>query len=321
MRRHIVFSIINYRTADLTVNCIDSVLQEVSGTDGQIVVVDNASGDGSDDVIAEWIADRGVQSVVDLVRSPTNTGFSGGHNLGMAAHDADLYVILNSDAVLRPGFVRHFLDVFAAHPDAGFLVPRLEGQDGTKQTNCFRFPGPFSEFIRGASSGPVTRLLKRYEVSLGPEPDPAAIEWASFACIGLNGRMVRDLGPMDEGYFLYFEDAEYCLRARREGRWPLLRVPEAVAVHFRGGSSPVKSLAQAYKRLPAYYYSSRTRFIYQAHGASGLWMANAMWHMGRSLAQLRRLVGKPVYPRAEGEIWDIWTNIRQPLGPRRAPGE
>lgn len=320
MTFRIVFSIINYRTAQLTIDCVASVLPEIADVDGRIVVVDNASGDGSDEAIANWIEREGLETV-ELVRSPVNTGFSGGHNLGMGTRDADLYVILNSDAVLRPGFVRHLLETFVARPDAGFLVPCLEAEDGTVQVNCFRFPSPASEFIRGACSGPITRLLKHYEIPLGANPAPDRIEWASFACIGLNARMVREIGPMDEGYFLYFEDAEYCLRARRAGDWPILRVPKAVAVHFRGGSGPVKSLARAHKRLPSYYYSSRARFLYQAYGATGLWAANLMWNLGRGVAQFRRLAGKPVHPRAEGEMRDIWTNIRQPLGPRHAPGE
>ena len=320
MPHRIAFSIINYRTGDLTIGCIASALKALGEIDGRIVVVDNASGDGSDDAIAEWIAAQPTQVPVDLVRSPRNTGFSGGHNLGMAAAEADLYVLLNSDAVVREDFVQRMLEAFEAQPDTGIVVPRLEGEDGVAQTNCFRFPGPVSEFIRGINSGPVTRLLKRYEVSLGPDPDPGAIDWASFACIGLNGRMVRALGPMDEGYFLYFEDAAYCLQARRAG-WRILRAPDAVAVHFRGGSGPVKSLARARKRLPPYYYSSRTRFLYQAHGRVGLWAANLLWNLGRGLTQLRRLGGKSIYPMAEGELRDIWTNINRPLGPRHAPGE
>jgi hypothetical protein len=157
-------------------------------------------------------------------------------------------------------------------------------------------------------------------VPLGPDPDPEEIDWASFACILLNGAMVREIGPMDEGYFLYFEDAEYCLRARRAG-WRVLRCPEAVAVHFRGGSGPVKSLAARKKRLPAYYYSSRTRFLYQAHGRAGLWAANILWVLGRGIAEMRRIIGRKEINFCEAEARDIWTNVRTPLGPRHAPGE
>jgi GT2 family glycosyltransferase len=122
---------------------------------------------------------------------------------------------------------------------------------------------------------------------------------------------------MDDGYFLYFEDTEYCLRAARAG-WSVAYVPQARAVHFRGGSGPVKAMAAAKKRLPAYFYASRSRFLYQAHGTAGLWLANLAWLSGRGLAQLRRLAGKPVPPSNAAEARDIWINSLSPLGDRRA---
>ena len=186
------------------------------------------------------------------------------------------------------------------------------------QVSQFRFHSPWSELIRGAETGPVTKLLRRHVVALDPPVDPGDVEWASFACILLRGDMIRALGPMDEGYFLYFEDAEYCLRAHRAG-WQIALAPDAVAVHFRGGSGPVKAKARARKRLPAYYYSSRTRFLTQAHGRAGLLAANLCWHLGRGIATARRLAGKAVPAAIEGEAGDIWINFGHPLGPRRAP--
>jgi N-acetylglucosaminyl-diphospho-decaprenol L-rhamnosyltransferase len=315
----IAVSIINFRTADLTINCVKSVLDAFEGVNGEIIVVDNFSSDGSAETIARWIDEQPAGTPVRLVLSPANSGFSGGHNQGIAAAQAKTYLVLNSDAVVQPDFFTEILAVAHANPKAGFIVPRLQGEDDV-QVNCFRFPGPASEFMRGANSGPVTRLLKSREVALPADPDPTQIEWASFACILLNGDMVRALKPMDEGYFLYFEDAEYCLRARRAG-WGIIRAPKAVAVHFRGGSGPVKTLAKQRKRLPAYYYSSRTRFLYQAHGRLGLFMSNIAWTLGRSIAALRRLGGRPSDNLREGEGRDIWINVLRPLGPRRAQGE
>ena len=319
MSHRIAVSIINYRTAELTLQCVRSVLGDMDGIDGRVVVVDNLSGDGSAEAIEAWIAETGDPRVT-LVRSETNSGFSGGHNQGIAAAEADHYLVLNSDALLRPGFLGSILAAADAHPEAGFIAPRLAWEDGAPQVSCFRFPGPASELIRGANTAQVTRALKRREVALGTDPDPAEIEWASFACILLRAEMVREIGPMDEGYFLYFEDAEYCLRGRRAG-WGIVHAPRAVAVHFRGGSGPVKALAKAKKRMPAYYYASRTRFLYQAHGRAGLLAANAAWLLGRAIAQVRRLFGKPVYAMAETEMRDIWINATTPLGPRRAPWE
>ena len=213
----LAISIINFRTGALTLQCVRSVLDDIGGIDARIIVVDNCSNDGSAEDIEAWIAAQPEGTPVELVRSPTNSGFSGGHNQGIAACEAEFYLVLNSDALLRPGFCQAILDAADAQPAAGIFAPRIEGEDGVAQASCFRFPGPLSELIRGANSGPVTRMFKRHEVSLGPEPDPALIEWASFACILLRAEMVRQIGPMDEGYFLYFEDAEYCLRAHRAG--------------------------------------------------------------------------------------------------------
>jgi GT2 family glycosyltransferase len=318
MPHDIVVSIINFRTADLTLTCIRSVLEDVGDLDVQVIVVDNASGDGSDGIIADWIAAQPAGTPVDLVRSERNSGFSGGHNQGMAAAEADHYLILNSDAVLRPGFLASVLAAAHAAPRAGLIAPRLEYEDGTPQVSTFRFHRPQSEFVRGAATGPISRLFSRYAVALDPDPEPDQIEWASFACILLRGDMVRSIGPMDDGYFLYFEDAEYCLRARRAG-WGIVHAPAAVAVHYRGGSGPVKQLQGARKRLPLYYYSSRTRFLYQAHGRVGLYAANIAWHLGRGIAAVRGLIGKPVPPANEGEARDIWTNAGDPLGPSHAP--
>lgn len=308
-------SIINYRTAGLTLQCIASVLADFGDTDGHICVVDNNSGDGSAEVIANWIAAQEPAVPVTLLQSPTNTGFSGGHNQGIAAHQADYYLVLNSDAILRPGFCRAILAAADSAPRIGLFAPRLEYDDGQQQINCFRLPSPASELIRGAATGPITRMLHAYDTSLTMPPAPGNIGWASFACILLRHEMLTGVGPMDEGYFLYFEDTEYCLRAARAG-WGIAYVPDACAVHFRGGSGPVKNLASERKRLPAYFYASRARLFYQAYGRGGLLAANMLWMLGRVIANLRRLVGRPVPQANQAELRDIWINALTPLGKR-----
>lgn len=310
----LAISIINYRTGEMTIAAVASVLDALGDRPARVVVVDNASGDGSADEIAAWIEATG-DGRVELVRSETNSGFSGGHNQGMAAAPgADFYLILNSDALLRPGFFDAIEAAAAAHPRAGLIAARLEYEDGTPQQSCFRFASAASELMRGARTGPVTALLKRHVVALDLPPNPAEIEWASFACILLRGEMVRAIGPMDEGYFLYFEDAEYALRARRAG-WGVIYEPKARAVHFRGGSGPVKKMQAAKKRMPAYYWRSRTRFLRQAHGPLGPLLGNLAWILGRAIAQTRRLLGKPVPGAHEHEACDIWTGFAAPLKP------
>jgi GT2 family glycosyltransferase len=296
---------------------VKSVLEDFvasSLTNAHVVIVDNASGDGSLEAIAEWLAVR-PDAPVTLVHSPTNSGFSGGHNQGIAARSAQFYLVINSDVVLRPGFCRAVLKAAAGRPEAGLFAPRLEWEDGTVQTSCFRFHSPASEVIRGAGTGPVTKLLARWNVPLELPPEASQIEWASFACILLREAMVAEVGSMDEGYFLYFEDTEYCLRAHRAG-WGLVHVPEARAVHFRGGSGPVKALVQARRRLPRYFYESRARFFRQAYGRAGPVLANLGWHLGRAVAAFRWIAGKEPVSAIEHEATDIWIDAFSPLRSR-----
>lgn len=318
----LVVSIINYRTGALTIACVQSVLDDLRGAPdirAHIVVVDNASGDGSDARIQNWIEAQGPDTPVTLIRSPLNSGFSGGHNQGMRFKRADFYLILNSDAVLRPGCCSALLKAARMTPDAGLFTPRIEEEDGSQQSSCFRMHSPISELIRGAATGPVTRLFQRHVVApLDMPPDPDQVAWASFAGILLRGEMIEEVGPMDEGYFLYFEDTEYCLRAKRAG-WQICYVSQACLVHFVGGSTAVGAMTKARKRLPKYYYASRTRLFYQAYGYPGLLAANLLWLLGRGVAQLRRFAGKPV-PAAMSQEWrDIWTNILTPLGDNYQP--
>ncbi|WP_299784499.1 glycosyltransferase family 2 protein [uncultured Roseobacter sp.] len=320
MTPQIVVSIINYKTKTLTLNCLQSVLADIGSQAVQVVIVDNASGDGSAEEIAAWIDAQPANTPVTMIRSETNTGFSGGHNLAIAAVKADHYLLLNSDAVLKPGFLSSILQTAQAHPEAGLVAPQIETDNGDIQVSCFRFHSPQSELIRAASSRPVTHLFRRYVVALEPPVETSRVEWASFACILLNARMIDDIGPMDEGYFLYFEDAEYCLRARRAG-WGIVQDTQAIAIHYRGGSGPVKTLEKERKRLPTYFYASRTRFFRQAYGATGPWAANLMWYLGRIIARIRGLVGRAAPPSVKSEGRDIWINALHPMGPRHAPGE
>ncbi len=315
-------SIINYRTAEMTLDCVRSVLQaaaEVPDLRIHTYVVDNASGDGSADRIADWIATAQVSAQVSLIRSSTNSGFSGGHNQGIQASQSDFVLVLNSDALLRPGFFTPLWAAVQAHPEAGRFVPRLQEADGAAQISCFRWHTPFSELIRGAQSGPITRAFDRWNVPLSLDPDPDDIDWVSFACVLLRREMIDAIGPMDEGYFLYFEDCEYNLRAARAG-WGAVLVPEAQAAHVGGGSGTLVASQITRARLPEYYWRSRSRFFYQAHGRLGLLAANLCWTVGWGMARLRHVIRRRPPTATQGEATDIWTGFTAPLATDGRPG-
>jgi N-acetylglucosaminyl-diphospho-decaprenol L-rhamnosyltransferase len=314
----LVVSIINYRTAEMTIRCVETVLPALNGIDGHVALVDNFSDDGSVEKLQAWIDGLGPGAPVSLTASPTNTGFSGGHNIGIRARKGRFYLIFNSDAELKPDAAQALLDSAAANPRAGLIGSRLEYENGEVQVSCFRFPSVWSELIRAAGTGLVTKLLARHNVPLSIPPDPGQIDWVSFASVMARAEMIDQIGMMDEGYFLYSEDTEYSWRARQAG-WGVVYEPRARAIHHRGGSAPVKAQAAAKKRVPAYFYASRSRFMATAHGRAGLIAANLAWHLGRGVAMLRILMGSKNHRTVAHEAYDIWTNALDPFGDRRQP--
>ena len=123
--------------------------------------------------------------------------------------------------------------------------------------------------------------------------------------------MIDQIGLMDEGFFMYFEDVEYCHRARKAG-WEIVHNPNAKVVHLRGGSSPVKESTLERRRLPPYYYASRSRYFYVVYGWVGLTFANLLWHFGRFVSKCRELFGRRERGVSEKEWLDIWTNWLHP---------
>ncbi len=288
-------------------DCLASLETEIDPDQDVVVVVDNASGDDSLERLVKTVEANEWGGWVRLVASEHNGGFSAGNNAGIQSVEAAFYFLLNSDTIIRPGAIKSLLDGLQENPDAGLIGPRLEYLDESPQVSAFRFPSPVSEFIRGAEIGLITRLLHRYNVPLGLPETPLPCSWASFAAMVIRAEVIKAVGPMDEGYFMYFEDIDYCRCAQNEG-WKVLYWPMAHVVHLRGGTSPVKQLAAAKKRRPRYYYQARTRYFTKFYGRAGLWLANALWTAGLLIAYPRQWIKPRPTNLCQGEILDVWTD-------------
>ncbi|MHC4947623.1 MAG: glycosyltransferase family 2 protein [Planctomycetota bacterium] len=308
--------IVNYRQPQRTIECLHSLGPELAPrADGRVVVVDNASGDDSADRIGAWIERHGA-AWATLVRSDVNGGFSAGNNLGMAHVDAEHYLLLNNDTLVRPGAVDRLVATLEADPGTGLVGPRLTAVDGTPQVSCFRDRTPLTELVWAAGTGPVSRLFPRSVVAMPTADEPAAPDWLSFACVLVRRAVLDQVGPLDDGYFMYFEDIDFCRRAREAG-WRLRHEPRAEVVHLHGTSSPVESSRTERDRLPRYFYESRSRYYAKFHGGRlGVLRANLLWSAGRLVALAREVVGQKRPHACRGEARDNWTNWRRPL---RAP--
>ena len=308
-----VVVIINYKTPYLILNCLESLLPELHGLSAKVIVVDNNSHDGSDEIIQYWIEYSFFSGKVELISSLENTGFSGGNNLGIQHIKADYYLLLNSDTLIRKGAIKLLLNAAKENEKAGLISPRLEWLNGDAQESCFRFHSPLSELISSANTGIITKCLRKFNVPQPVSEVANYYDWTSFACVLVKSDVFDDIGMMDDGYFMYFEDVAFSFHSQQAG-WKVLNVPDAHVVHLRGGSSPVKSQAKQRKRLPRYYYESRTRYFYQSYGWFGLFNANLLWTLGFGLSLLRRLISPSLKLNVSAYQWrDIWTNFFSPL--------
>jgi len=309
--------IINYRTAELTIGALESVYPEIADDPRcTAIVVDNASGDDSADRIARAVAERGWSDRIQLVRSPVNGGFSAGNNVGIRHQPASAYLLLNSDARLRPGTLAGLRDALRTRIECGLVGPRMCGAEGETQISAFRVRSPVTEFLAAAGTGMIDRLFRRHLVAPPAPVESTEAQWVTFACVLVRHEVIEEIGLLDEGYFMYFEDIDFCRRARKAG-WSVRYEPSVSAVHLKGGSSSVKKSMAQRRRAPAYYFASRSRYFAKFYGGTaGLMVTNLLWLGGRAIAWLREVAGNKSPHVCLGEARDNWRNWLHPL---RAP--
>lgn len=298
-RTEIVVCIVNYCTADLTIDCLRSLESEVRRAGQvQVVVADNASPDGSGTAIADAIAAHRWESWARLIPLPRNGGFAFGNNAVLRDFPYDpavnrLFWLLNPDTVVRTGAATALIDFLADNPAVGIAGSCLEDPDGTQQHSAFRFHSIAGEFEASARVGPITRLLGKWMIAPKCECKTAAYDWLSGASLMIRSEVVRDIGLMDEGYFLYFEETDYLLKAAKVG-WACWFVPESRVVHLVGASTGVTDRAKQSKRRSAYWFQSRRRYFIKNHGRGYAIAADVALTLGTLICRMTTaLRGRP----------------------------
>ncbi|MBN1954765.1 MAG: glycosyltransferase family 2 protein [Anaerolineae bacterium] len=225
---------------DYLPGCLDSLLAQ-EGVDFEVIVVDNGSSDGSPDLIARQY------SQVRLIRNERNLGFAAGNNVGLRAATGDVLVLLNQDTVVHGGWLAALAST-ANDPAVGIVGCKLLYPDGTIQHAGGYLDGP-----RGAA-----HHVGRHEPDEGQYDQPGPADFVTGAAIALSRDALVRIGPLDEGFApAYFEDADWCYRARAQGLRVLFQ-PRAVATHYESTSVDVTS--EAHK---AAYHYGRLRFLFK----------------------------------------------------------
>ncbi len=284
--------IVNFCTGSLVVSCLESLeseRQEFAGI--RAIVVDNASADGSAEQIGAVIAARGWDWVT-LLEASSNAGFGAGNNIGICwalerADAADFYWLLNPDTEVHPSAALELMRFMASHPRAGIAGSALLEGDGRPWPYAFRFPTILGEIERGAQLGILSRLLQHWAVLWKMNDRPAEVEWVSGASLVIRRALLEQGLRFDENFFLYYEETDFCLQARRAG-WQCWYVPGAIVVHIAGQSTGVTGRQHLFKRLPGYWFDSRRYYFLKNHGRLYGMLADIGWMGGHLVAIAKR---------------------------------
>lgn len=282
---------VNYRTADLVIESLRAIaLQKESLGGGKVIVVDNASGDNSVEKILSAIQLENWISWVSVIPMSQNGGFAFGNNVGFnlaksSMDYVDYIMLLNPDCLVQPNAIEKLVTFMDHHPGAGIAGSRLLNNEGGIECSAHTFHSPLSELLEGARLDLLSKRLSNFDITPPLRNETHRCDWVSGSSMIIRHKVIEDIGAMDEGFFLYFEEVDYFFRADQAG-WQTWYVPESIVMHIEGVSTGIKST----KRRPSYWYNSRRRYFVKHYGILSLILADFLWSTGRVTFFLRRFL-------------------------------
>ncbi len=309
--------IVNYRTPGLVVDCLHSLQADVRAeADCRVIVADNASGDGSVEHLRTAIRAAGW-NWVDVLPLERNGGFAFGNNSAIrplltSPEPPAYFHLLNPDTYIRPGAVTKLIDFLEAHPNVGLAGSRLENPDGSPQRAAYRFHGVVSELERGLRLGLATKLLQRWMVAPPVRAQPHKTDWVNGASLMVRREVFESIGLMDESFFLYYEETDFCRRARQAG-WPCWFVPASRVVHLEGQSTGATGANARRQRTPDYWFASRRRYFRKHHGPGYEFLANLAFAGSRALWRMRKWLQFKEDQDPPHHLRDFWNKTMRGL--------
>lgn len=248
--------IVSWNTQDVLRRCLLSVYSSGHGLDLEVIVADNASTDGSVEMV------RREFPAVRLFANEVNTGFAAGSNLAIRHSTGRCILLLNSDTVVMPGALAAMVKFLDSRPEAGVVGARLLNPDGTVQLSCRKFPSFSWDYIRTILLSKAYHHIRLLRGILDPlvhadGPDGRrSVDWVSGACLMARREVFDSVGLLDERFFMFCEEIDWCYRAKLAG-WDIRYLPDACVIHYGGESSKQHRLKTYWALIKSTYHYFR----------------------------------------------------------------
>jgi N-acetylglucosaminyl-diphospho-decaprenol L-rhamnosyltransferase len=320
----LLLAIVNYHGSELTIDCLRSLQPEFAALpEVHVALCENGSGDEEVARLQQAIDELGLADRVTLTAIYPNRGFTGGNNAVIrpaltAPSPPDAVLLLNNDTIMQPGGIQSLVDFMTAHPEVGICGSRLEYPDGASQRAARRVLTAGSEFESNARFGPISRLMHRWVIAPPDESEAHICDWVPGAALMIRREVLETVGLLDEDLFTYFDDVDYCLRARRAG-WPTWYVPQSRIVHLVGKTTGVTDTATRPRRLPSYYFRARRHYFLKNFGAAYAALADLAAIAGLSIWKIRTLIERRPDPDPPYLLRDLILNSVFITGFHRRP--
>jgi N-acetylglucosaminyl-diphospho-decaprenol L-rhamnosyltransferase len=254
--------IVSWNVRKLLRRCLRSAMESLTCEKGrdlsaQVIVVDNASVDGSAEMLREEFPH------VSLIANEENVGFTRGNNQGLALSDGRYALLLNPDTEVVADALGEMVGFMDREPEVGALGPQLLYPDGRVQSSRRRFPRFSTALLEGTflqQRFPHSGLLKRYYVLDAGDEQTQEVDWVVGACLLMRRATLDEVGPLDERFFMYSEEMDWCYRAKELGWW-VIYLPQAKVVHHEG-----KSSEQVLPVRHVHFQRSKVLFFKKHHG-------------------------------------------------------
>ena len=298
-------AIVNYATPELVIDCLNSIKKTCSQFEQiHVVVVDNCSPDNSVALIDNFITHEGLTNWIKVISAGKNGGFAYGNNVALSELvplNCDFYWLLNPDTIAHENAAYSLVEHLQKHENVGITGSKQVNAHGEQLSSAFNFPSPLGELLTGAKFGFLDNLLPNRIVPVQKPKNGHSYDWLSGASLMIKSEVINKLDHLDDDYFLYYEEVDYCFQIKRLG-YDLHYVDDSVITHFVGSSTDIQNKQ---KPVPLFWFESRRRFFIKSYGRFWAIIADIFHFIGLLMftfkRALKRVIGKGIKKNQSNE--------------------